>query len=55
MNVAPGGLVYYETFTDRLDALRRERNLKRGKTNKELRDFLRKEKIDKVTGPLSPT
>ena len=33
----PWELVYYETFTDRIEAMRRERNLKRGKPNQELR------------------
>ena len=33
----PWELVYFETFTDRSEAMRRERNLKRGKTNQELR------------------
>ncbi|MBA7675904.1 hypothetical protein ES703_84143 [subsurface metagenome] len=33
----PWKLVYYEVFTDRLEAMRRERNLKTGKLNKELR------------------
>jgi putative endonuclease len=33
----PWELVHYETFTDRSEAMRRERNLKRGRTNQELR------------------
>jgi putative endonuclease len=33
----PWELVHYETFTDRPEAIRRERNLKRGRTNQELR------------------
>jgi len=33
----PWKLVYYEVFPDRLKAIKRERNLKRGKVNKELR------------------
>ncbi len=33
----PWELVYYETFSNRSEAMRRERNLKRGKTNQELR------------------
>jgi len=33
----PWELVYYETFADRREAMRRERNLKRGRTNQELR------------------
>lgn len=33
----PWQLVYYETFSDRLEAIRRERNLKLGKANQELR------------------
>ena len=33
----PWELVHYETFSDRPEAMRRERNLKRGKTNQELR------------------
>lgn len=33
----PWQLVYCETFADRIEAMHRERNLKRGKTNKELR------------------
>jgi len=33
----PWELVHYETFTNRSEAMRRERNLKRGRTNKELR------------------
>jgi len=32
----PWKLVYHETFTDRSEAMRRERNLKRGKTNQDL-------------------
>ncbi|MEK7353658.1 MAG: GIY-YIG nuclease family protein [Chloroflexota bacterium] len=32
----PWKLVYHETFTYRLEAMRRERNLKRGKTNQDL-------------------
>ena len=36
----PWQLVYYETFADRIEAMHRERNLKRGKTNKELRSRL---------------
>ena len=31
-------LVYHEAFIDRSEALRRERNLKRGKQNQELRE-----------------
>jgi putative endonuclease len=38
----PWELVHYETFTNRIEALRRERNLKRGKPNKELRSLLNK-------------
>ena len=33
----PWELVHYEAFTDRSEAIRRERNLKRGRTNQELR------------------
>ncbi len=33
----PWKLVYHEVFTNRLEAMRRERNLKTGKMNKELR------------------
>lgn len=33
----PWELVYCETFTNRLEAIRRERKLKRGKPNQELR------------------
>ena len=33
----PWEIVHYETFTDRSDAIRRERNLKRGRTNQDLR------------------
>ena len=33
----PWELVHYETFTERSEAMQRERNLKRGRTNKELR------------------
>lgn len=33
----PWELVYYESFTDRPEVMRQERNLKRGKTNQELR------------------
>jgi len=33
----PWELVHYETFTDRSEAMRRERKLKRGRTNQELR------------------
>ncbi|MBI4198796.1 MAG: GIY-YIG nuclease family protein [Chloroflexi bacterium] len=33
----PWELVHSESFTDRTEALRRERNLKRGKQSKELR------------------
>ena len=36
----PWTLVYHETYTDRSEALRRERNLKRGRTNLELRQRL---------------
>jgi len=38
-------LVYHETFSDRAEAMKRERNLKRGKTNRELRARLKKEKL----------
>ncbi len=38
----PWTLVHYETFADRLEAMRRERNLKRGRTNQELRTWLGK-------------
>jgi putative endonuclease len=34
----PRELVHFETFTTRPEALRRERNLKRGRTNQELRE-----------------
>ncbi|MFH1559992.1 MAG: GIY-YIG nuclease family protein [Chloroflexota bacterium] len=34
----PWELVHYETFSDRAEALQRERNLKRGRTNKGLRE-----------------
>lgn len=33
----PWELVHYEIFEDRVEALKREKNLKRGRTNKELR------------------
>ncbi len=33
----PWELVHHETFTNRSEAMRRERNLKRGRTNQELR------------------
>ena len=33
----PWELVHHESFSDRVEAMRRERNLKRGKTNQELR------------------
>ena len=36
-NRGPWELVYSETFSDRLEAMRRERNLKRGRPNLELR------------------
>ena len=32
----PWQLVYYEAFSDRSEAMRRERNLKHGKANQEL-------------------
>jgi putative endonuclease len=38
----PWELVYYETFDDRKEAMRRERNLKRGKANQELRVLVAK-------------
>ena len=38
----PWELVQWETFDNRAEAMRRERNLKRGKTNKELRNNLNK-------------
>ncbi len=41
-NRGPWELVYYETFADRTEAMRRERNLKHGKTNQELRVLLTK-------------
>jgi putative endonuclease len=34
----PWELVHFEGFTTRAEALHRERNLKRGKTNQELRE-----------------
>ena len=34
----PWELVHFETFTRRAEALRRERDLKRGRTNQELRE-----------------
>jgi putative endonuclease len=37
----PWELVHFESFTTRAEALRRERNLKRGKTNQELRERFR--------------
>jgi putative endonuclease len=39
----PWELVHYETFVDRVEAMRRERNLKRGKINQELRRRLSKD------------
>jgi len=33
----PWKLIYYESFSDRSEAMRRERNLKRGRANQELR------------------
>lgn len=39
-NRGPWELVQYETFIERGDAVRRERNLKRGRTNKELRKLI---------------
>ena len=36
----PWSLVHHETYIDRSEALRRERNLKRGRTNQELRERL---------------
>jgi putative endonuclease len=33
----PWELVYYETYTDQAEAIRRERNLKSGRANQELR------------------
>jgi putative endonuclease len=36
----PWKLVHHETFTERKEALNRERNLKRGKANRELRYLL---------------
>ena len=41
----PWELVHYETFTNRIEAVRRERNLKRGKPNKELRSLLNKTQL----------
>jgi len=41
----PWELVYYESFTERPEAMRRERNLKRGKTHQELR-----RRFDKTEG-----
>jgi putative endonuclease len=38
----PWELVYYETFAGRKEAMRRERNLKRGKANQELRVLVAK-------------
>ena len=46
----PWELVYYETFTDQLEAIRRERNLKRGKSNQELRI-----RLSKNTGRAGPS
>ena len=46
----PWELVYYETFTDRLEAIRRERNLKLGKANRELRI-----RLNKNTGRAGPS
>lgn len=36
----PWELAHFETFDDRQDAMRRERNLKRGKLNQDLRQQL---------------
>ena len=48
----PWELVYYETFKYRFEALRRERNLKRGKSNKELRSMLNKNStVERVLQP----
>ncbi|MFC1984453.1 GIY-YIG nuclease family protein [Chloroflexota bacterium] len=47
-NRGPWELAYHETFTDRLEAMHRERNLKRGKANQELRILLTKT-TDKVS------
>ncbi len=33
----PWKLIYYESFSSRSEAMQRERNLKRGRTNQELR------------------
>jgi len=41
----PWELVYYESYDNRSEAMRRERNLKRGKTNQELR-----RRFDKTEG-----
>ncbi len=49
-NRGPWELAYRETFTDRSEAMHRERNLKRGKTNQELCVLL-----TKTTGRASPS
>jgi putative endonuclease len=46
----PWQLVYHEVYTSRSMAMRRERNLKRGKTNKELRQI-----IEHLNGRASPS
>ena len=38
----PWELVHFESFATRAEAMQRERNLKRGKTNQELRERLTK-------------
>ena len=44
----PWELVHFETFDDRPEALRRERNLKRGKSNQELRRKIRQSTVERV-------
>jgi putative endonuclease len=39
-NRGPWELVYHESFEKRFEAIKRERNLKRGQTNKRLRNEL---------------
>ena len=51
-NRGPWELVYYETFKYQFEALKRERNLKRGKSNKELRRILNKNStVERVLQP----
>ena len=46
----PWELAYFETFIDRAEAMQRERNLKHGKTNQELR-----KRFDKTYGRVGPS